>query len=166
MYWDFSFSHPTIWVFLALCIIIAAAIWKGVLKVIAKSLDARGEAIAKELDDAKNLREQAQALLNSYKRKQAEAEEQAIKIVTQAKKDAENMATQARVDFKERLARRAVMAESKIKAAETQAMADVKARAVDLATKAAENLIREQYKTGDHSNIIKDSISQMGKAFH
>ena len=52
------------------------------------------------------------------------------------------MASQARADLKERLERRAELAVAKIKNAETQAMADVKARAVDLAAKAAEQILR------------------------
>lgn len=163
MHWDFSFAHPTMWVFLALCIIIGAAIWKGIHKVMAKALDDRAAAISKELDDAKTLHEEAQALLASYQRKQAEAEELAKSIVEQARKDAESMAKQAREDLKERLARRAEQAEAKIANAEKQAMADVKARAVEIASKAAEAIIRDQFKAADHNALIKDGISQMSK---
>lgn len=166
MHWDFSFAHPTIWVFLALCLVIAFAIFKGVHKVMASSLDARADGIRKELDDARTLREEAQVLLASYQRKQAEAEELAATIVEQARKDAENMADQARKDLQERIARRAELAEAKIANAEAQAMADVKARAVDLATKAAEQLIRDQFKPADHNALIKDGIAQMSKALN
>ncbi len=166
MHWDFSFAHPTIWVFLALCIIIGAAIWKGIHKVMGKALDDRADAIAKELDDAKNLREEAQTLLASYQRKQVEAEEQAKQIVEQARTDAEAMAKQARRDLKERLARRAQLAEAKIANAETQAMAEVKARAVDLAAKAAQDLLRSELKTMDHTSLVKDGITQLGKTLN
>ena len=166
MHWDFSFAHPTIWVFMALCIIIGVAAWKGIFKTMGKGLDDRADAIAKELDDAKTLREEAQALLASFKRKQAEAEELAKSIVEQARIDAEDMAKQTRADFKERLARRSEMAEAKIASAEAQAMADVKSRAVDLATKAAEQIIREQFKTADHTALVKEGIATMGKALN
>lgn len=166
MHFDFSFAHPTIWVFLALCLVVGFAIFKGIHKGMAASLDARAEAISKELDDARTLREEAQVLLASYQRKQVEAEEQATSIVEQARKDAENMAVQARKDLQERLARRAELAEAKIANAEAQAMADVKSRAVDLATKAAEQLIRDQFKSKDHNALIKDGIAQMGKALN
>ena len=163
MHWDFNFGHATIWVFLALALVIGAAIYKGIHKVMAKALDDRADAIRKQLDDARILREEAQSLLAEYQRKQVEAEEQAKAIVEQARKDAENMAKQTRANLKERLARRAELAEAKIANAETQAMADVKARAVDLATKAAEQLIKDQFKATDHSALVKDGIAQMGK---
>lgn len=166
MHFDFSFAHPTIWVFLALVLVVAAAIYKGIHKVMAKALDDRADAIRKQLDDARTLREEAQSLLADYQRKQVEAEEQAKSIVEQARKDAETMAKQARADLKERLTRRAELAEAKIANAEIQAMADVKARAVDLATKAAEQLIKDQFKATDHNALVKDGIAQMGKVLN
>ncbi|PHR94422.1 MAG: F0F1 ATP synthase subunit B [Robiginitomaculum sp.] len=166
MHWEFSLSEPPIWVFMALCIIIGAALYKGVHKTMAKALDERADGIRKELDDARTLREEAQVLLASYQRKQAEAEEQAKAIVEQARKDAETMADQARKNLKERLERRADLAETKITSAEAQAMADVKARAVDLATQAAEQLIRDQFKAADHSALVKTGVTQMGKVLN
>ncbi len=166
MHWDFSFAHPTIWVFLAILLVGAGLMYKGIHKVIAKALDDRADIIRKQLDDARTLREEAQVLLASYQRKQIEAEEQAKSIVEQARKDAENMAKQARADLKERLTRRAELAEVKIANAEIQAMADVKARAVNLATQAAEKLIQEQFKAADHNALIKGGIAQIGKVLN
>ncbi len=166
MHFDFSFSHPTIWVFLAIVIVIAGAVYKGIHKVMAKALDDRGEAIRKELNEARQLREEAQTLLASFQRKQVEAEEQAKDIVKQARLDAQTMANNARQDLKERLDRRAEQAEAKIKNAEAQAMADVKARAVDLAAKAAEQILRRDLTSTDHNALVKDGIAEMGKVLN
>lgn len=166
MHWDFSLGSPTIWVFFALLIVIFGVMSKGLHKGIGKALDARADGIRENLDEAKRLREEAQALLASYQRKQAEAEEQAKNIVEQARRDAETMAEQARANLKEKLARRAEVAEAKIATAEAQVMSDVKARAVDLATAAAEKLIREEFKAADHNALIKDGITQLGKAMN
>ncbi len=166
MHWDFNPASPTIWVFFALLVIIGAALYFGIHKTIAKALDGRADAIRAELDAAKTLREEAQTLLASYQRKQAEAEEQAKTIVKQARKDAENMAAQARKDLQERLERKAEQAEAKIANAEAQALSDVKARAVDLASKAAEQIIREQFKAAAHNGLIKAGIADLGKALN
>ena len=166
MHWDFSFAHPTIWVFLAIVVIVAGLLWKGVHKAMAKSLDDRADNIRKELEEAHNLRTEAQALLASFQRKQVEAEEQAKEIVKQARTDAEIMAKNARKDLVERLERRATQAEAKIKNAEAQAMADVKARAVDLAAKAAEQILRTELASTDHNTLVKDGIAQMGKVMN
>ncbi|HHL42799.1 MAG TPA: F0F1 ATP synthase subunit B [Hellea balneolensis] len=166
MHWDFSLQHPTIWVFFALVLVIGLAIWKGAHKSMAKALDARADAIRKELEDAERLRAEAQEVLASYKRKLAEAEEQAKGIVEQARTDADNMAEQARKDLEDRIARRAEQAEAKIAVAEAQAMNEVKARAVDLATQAAEDLIKSQYKPADHAALIKSGIADLSKALN
>jgi len=165
MHFDFALNSPTIWVFLAVVLFLAALAYFGVHKKIGGALDDRADKIRTELDEAKSLREEAQALLASYQRKQKEAEEQAEEIVKQACKDAENMAITARKDLAERLERRAAQAEAKIATAEAQAMAEVKAKAADLALEAAEKLIRSG-KTADQANLVKDGIAQMGKVLN
>ncbi len=166
MHWEFSFGYPTIWVFLALVVFIVGLMYKGIHKVIAKALDDRADAIRKELDEARTLREEAQTLLSSFQRKQVEAEQQAKDIVKQARKDAETMAVNARKDMAERLQRRAEQAEAKIKNAETQALTDVKLRAVQLAAIAAEQVLRTELASTDHKALVKNGITDMGKAFN
>lgn len=166
MHFDFALNSPTIWVFLAVVLFLLALAYFGVHKKIGGALDARADKIRTELDEAKSLREEAQALLASYQRKQKEAEDQAEQIVKQARHDAEVMATNARKDLAERLERRAAQAEAKIATAEAQAMADVKAKAADMALQAAEKLIRSGTKATDHASLVKDGIAQMGKVLN
>ncbi len=166
MYFDFALNSPTIWVFLAVVLFLLCLAYFGVHKKIGGALDARAEKISAELDEAKSLREEAQALLASYQRKQKEAEEQAESIVKQARHDAEIMATNARKDLAERLERRAEQAEAKIATAEAQAMAEVKAKAAEMALNAAEKLIRSGTTSTDHSSLVKDGIAQMGKVLN
>lgn len=165
MYFDFALNSPTIWVFLAVVLFLLVLAYFGVHKKIGGALDDRADKIRTELDEAKSLREEAQALLASYQRKQKEAEDQAEEIVKQARHDAEIMAANARKDLAERLERRAAQAEAKIATAEAQAMAEVKAKAADLALEAAEKLIRSG-KTADHAALVKDGIAQMGKTLN
>ncbi len=157
-YLDASF-----WV--AVCVLgfLALLVWKGVHKTIVKALDERSVKISNELAEARRLREEAQALLASYKRKQKEAEDLAEGIVKQARHDAELMAVNARKDLAERLERRTVMAETKIKAAEVQALNEVRAKAADLSLEAAEAVLRKDLKPAQHANLIKDGIAQMSK---
>jgi F-type H+-transporting ATPase subunit b len=152
------------WVLIPVVLFLAFVIYKGALRAVGKSLDARSEAIKTELEEARRLREEAQALLASYHRKQKEAEEQAEEIVKQARSDAENMATQARKDLAERLERRAAQAEAKIANAEAQAMGEVKAKAAEMALNTAETLLRTKLTAADKSKLIKDGIAQMGSA--
>ena len=166
MYFDFALNSPTIWVFFAVVLFLLVLAYFGIHKKIGGALDARADKIRTELDEAKSLREEAQALLASYQRKQKEAEEQAEGIVKQARHDAEVMAANARKDLAERLERRAAQAEAKIASAEAKAIADVKAKAADLALEAAEKLIRTGKSSTNHAQLVKDGIAQMGKTLN
>ncbi|WP_298911766.1 F0F1 ATP synthase subunit B [uncultured Algimonas sp.] len=149
------------WVLVPLFLFFALVAWKGGFRAMGGALDKRAEAIRDELDEARRLREEAQALLASYQRKQAEAEAQATEIVEKARRDAESMAAQARADLSERLQRRAAQAEAKIASAEAQALAEVRARAADLAVDTARDLIATELTASDRTRLFKDGLSQM-----
>ncbi|MGB0906469.1 MAG: F0F1 ATP synthase subunit B [Maricaulaceae bacterium] len=153
---------PAFWVAVCVGLFFLVLIWKGAFKSMGQSLDARAKQIEDQLEEARRLREEAQALLASYHRKQKDAETQADDIVRQARSDAEAMATKARKDLSERLERRAAMAEAKIANAEAQALAEVRAKAADIAVDAAQDLLKSKMTATDKSKLIKAGISQMG----
>lgn len=156
-------TDPTFWVAICVLAFLGFLFFKGVHKVMGTALDARSAKISDELAEARRLREEAQALLASYKRKQKEAEDLADEIVKKARQDAELMAVNARKDMAERLERRTAAAEAKIKSAEVQALNEVRAKAADVSLEAAEALLRSDLKSSQHANLIKDGIAQMGK---
>ena len=149
------------WVLVPVLLFFALLFWKGAFRGMGNALDARAQAISDELDEARRLREEAQSLLASYQRKQAEAEAQAKDIVEQARRDAENMAVKARADLADRLERRAAQAEAKIASAEAQALSEVRSRAADLAVDAAEDLIRTKLSAADKTRFFKDGLAQL-----
>ena len=149
------------WVLVPLLIFLAVVAWKGGFKAVGGALDKRADAIREELDEAKRLREEAQALLASYQRKHAEAEKQAEEIVERARRDAEAMAKKARADLADRLQRRAAQAEAKIESAEAQALAEVRSRAADMAVDAARDLIGSELSAADRTRLFKDGLAQM-----
>jgi len=70
-----GWGDPTLYVIIALVLFFLMLMYFGIHKKIASSLDARADKIRAELDEARRLREEAQALLASY---QANAEVQAL----------------------------------------------------------------------------------------
>lgn len=154
------------WVALPVVLFLAFVIYKGALRALMSTLDNRADEIRNNLDEARRLREEAQALLASYHRKQKDAEVQAGEIVEQARKDAESMATQARKDLKDRLERRAAQAEARIETAEAQAIADVKAKAADMALAAAEQIMKNDLSPAQKAALVKTGISEMSKTLN
>ena len=76
------------WVSLALVVFIAL-VYKPVGRMIGAALDSRSTRIKDELDEAVRLREEAQALLSGYQRRQGEAAKEAEDIVAHARDEAE-----------------------------------------------------------------------------
>ena len=139
-------------------IFIGLVMYMKVPAMIGKALDARGEAIRKDLDDARRLREEAQQLLADYQRKSLEAEEEARSIIDQAKREAEALAVETRKSLAEGLERRTKAAEDKIARAEAQALSEVRAAAVNAAIAAAESILKAKVAGGTASTLIDESI--------
>jgi F-type H+-transporting ATPase subunit b len=153
------FGKPESWVLVAFILFIALMVYLKVPAMVAKMLDERAAKIAKDLDEAKKLREEAQALLDSYKSKRAEAEKEAAGIVAQAKSDAEEYAEEARKKLAESIERRTRQAEQKIAQAEAAAVKDVRNVATELAIAAASKLSAEAAKGTKGAKLIEESIA-------
>ncbi|MCC2096599.1 MAG: ATP F0F1 synthase subunit B [Hyphomicrobiales bacterium] len=138
----------------------------GVHTLIGKTLDDRGAAVAAELNEAKRLREEAEALLTSYKAKAAEAEKEAADIVASAKEEAEAMAQEAAKRSEEFVARRTRQAEEKIARAEAQAASEVRTAAANAAVAAAEAVMRGQVKGDAGADLVMKGIGDLKAKLH
>jgi F-type H+-transporting ATPase subunit b len=150
-----------IWSQVALVIFLGLMVYLGVPKLIGKSLDSRAAKIKAELDAAKNLREDAEALLAEYQKKRKDAEVEAEQILAAAKREASAMAAEAKAKTEDYVARRTALSEQKIKAAETDAVNAVRAAAVDLAVAAAEKLIAANVDAGADATLFKNSLNEV-----
>ena len=100
--------------------------------------------IKAELDEAQRLRQEAEAVLAQYQRKQrARPRRRPQAIIVNARSEAERLAAEAKAKVEDFIARRTKMAETKIAQAEAQALADVRAAAADAAVAAAEKILAE-----------------------
>jgi F-type H+-transporting ATPase subunit b len=151
------------WVAVAFVLFVGVLAYFGVHKLILKGVDQRREKIKAELDEARRLKEEAQALLAEYKRKQHEAEEEAAGIIAGAKAEAERMVIEANTKMEEFVARRTKMAETKIAQAEAQAVSDVRAAAADAAVAAAEKVLTESVKGDVADKLVTKGIEDLNK---
>ena len=105
------------WVSLAMLILIGIFVWKKVPGLITGGLDAKIQAIREQLDEARALRAEAEALRDEYATKIAEAEQDAEAMLANAQRDADAILAKAEADSKLMVERRKRMAEDKIAAA-------------------------------------------------
>lgn len=129
-------------------------------------LDKRAEGIQSELDEARALREEAQAILASYERKQEEVKEQSAAIIAAAKAEAEAAAEQAKVDLAASIERRLAAAQDQIASAEASAVKDVREKAVSVAVAAAAEVIAKGMSAQAGNKLIDDAIGAVESKLH
>ncbi len=151
----------TFWALVALIVFFAIVIRYKLPRRVSENLNGRAVRIRAELDEARRLREEAQVLLAEYQRKRRAAEQEATEIVAAAKHEAEQLAADSARKMEEFIARRTAMAEQKIAQAEAQALADVKASAVDVAVAAAERIVAGKLTGTQADQLVDNSIAEI-----
>jgi F-type H+-transporting ATPase subunit b len=155
-------SSSTFWVALSFVIFMAIVLYYG-LRPILQNLDARAERIRTEIREAEQLRQDAQQQLQDSKRKQREASEQAQEIIEHAKAEAKRMHEQAEKDIQAQLARRERQTKDRIQQAEQQAIQEVRDRAVDIATAATAQLLKDNLSEKKASELVDSTIQELPK---
>ena len=150
------FADPAFWVGLAF-VLVVALMFKPAAKVISSALDGRAIKIRVQIEEARKLREDAQALLASYQRKQCDAMAEAKKIISLAKDEAGRMKADAEKDLERALKRRQQQALERI----AQALSQVRDTAVEVALAAAETLIRENLDEGKKQALTDKAIGEL-----
>jgi len=157
---DFVFE-PEFWVAVSFFLFLGLVIYLGAHKKIAEALDARAVRIAKELDEAKRLRVEAEKVLADYRRREGDAVKEAQAIVDLASKEAEILAAETRRSMKEHFDRRIKLAEDKIARAEADALREVREAAADAAVAAAQMVIKEKLTPETADKLVKQGIEAL-----
>ena len=153
-------ENPYTWTALAIVVLVYFA-WTPAKTAILSGLDARAERIKKDLDEAANLRAQAEKLLAEYTAKHQAAMKQADEIVAHAKEEAARLAAKAEADLQSSLKRREEMALQRIAQAEAQATAEVRAASVDLAMAATQKLLAQGVDRARQDQLIDGAIKAL-----
>ncbi len=132
---------PYNWVGVAMLVLVLVFIWKKVPGMITGGLDAKIAEIRSQLDEAKKLRSEAEALRAEYAAKIKGAEKDAEAMMDNAAREADAIVEKAEADSKAMVARRKQMAEDKIAAAERDAVEQVRVAAASAAALASQKLI-------------------------
>lgn len=153
----------TVWVSIAMLVFIAILLWKGVPAMIAGMLDKRIAEISKQLNEAEQLRLDAESLKAEYEAKLADAAREADEMRVRADAEAEALVSKAKADATALIARRKQMAEDRIAAAEATALADVRSAAAKAATEAAAKLIAEKHDAKADKALVDQAIAGVAK---
>ena len=153
--------EPEFWVAVSFFLFLGVIAYFGVHKKLASALDGRAASIARDLEEAKHLREEAAKVLADYERKQGDAAKEAHAIIKLASKEAEELAAETRRSMAEHFERRMKLAEDKIARAETEALREVRAAAADAAVAAAQTVIAAQLTPEGADALVKQGIAAL-----
>lgn len=162
----YKLSNTDFIVSIAFLVFIGVLFYFKVPSMIGGLLDKRAEGIQSELDEARALREEAQSILASYERKQLEVQEQADRIVAQAKESAADAAAQAKKDLEVSIERRIQAAQDQIASAEQGAVKQVRDEAARIAVAAAGNVVAKEITAAKSGSLIDDAIDTVAAKLH
>ena len=131
--------------FVAFSLFFALLLYLKVPAMILGALDARSNEIAKELHEARRLREEAEKLHAEYAAKRAAAEAEAKDIVATAKEQAALVAEETRASMQAAMARRERQADDRIAA--------------------AEKMIRDRMSDSAQAGLVQDGAADLKRKF-
>jgi len=134
------------WVFLAFVAFLGVLGYFGMHNKLLQGIDNRRDRIRTELDEARRLKDEAQALLARYEQRQHEVE---------------RLAAEAAAKVEEFVTRHTRMAQDKIAQAEAQALADVRSAAADAAVAAASSVLAATVKDGIADNLLAQGVADL-----
>lgn len=148
------FHDPTFWVavsFVIAVLILLRPVTKGVRTV----LTLRIQKIRAKLDDARKLREDAQALLADCQHKQRRLDTMTKNMQADAKKEIQQMKREADRELTAQLRRNRQQADDHIGRLQAQVLDELRHKTADVALKAVERLLADKM-TADQANYLVD----------
>ena len=159
------FSSPEFWVAVGFVLFVGLVVWKGLTPLLA-ALDARSARIRQQIEEARSLRAEAERALGEANRKVREATRETEAILAQARAESERLKKQSAENLEATLKRREQNALDKIVQAETRAVDEVRARAVEVAVAATARLLSEQMDGTRGDRLVEDAIAEVGRKLH
>ena len=157
------FANPRTWIGLAFFIfyaIFGRKIWAAVTGM----LDKRAATIRSELEEASRLRTEAEAMLRDAQSQREQAAKDAQAMLENARIEATNVADAARKEAAHAAKRRERMAMDRIGAAEKAAVSEVRQAAADIAARAAEQVISQDFSADQDAQLIDRGIQGLPAA--
>jgi F-type H+-transporting ATPase subunit b len=158
----FGLDAPA-WIALAMVVVLGLLIWKRVPASIGAAFDKKIAGIREQLEEAAQLRAEAETLKAEYQARAAQAGAEAATMLERARAEADGIVRQAESDAAALVERRTRMAEDKIAAAERAAVDEIRAKAARAATAAAEALIRDKLDAGADKAMVDAAIAELGR---
>jgi F-type H+-transporting ATPase subunit b len=157
------FGHipPVSIVSASMTVLLVIMVWKKVPAMVTAMLDKQIGAIREQLEEARQLRAEAERLRADYAARIATAERDAEAMLDHARVEAEAIVARAAKDTADVIGRREKMASDKIAAAEHAAVDELRQRAVNAAAGAASQLIAARLGADADKALVSSAIGRL-----
>ena len=150
----------TAWVLIAF-ILFFVLVGKKLWTTLAINLDERKKLIENELNEAKKLREEAQAELNASLKKQKEINRQVLDIINDAKSTAKQIELDALQKSDTIIKRKEEQAKQKINNAQIDAINNIKNISAELSIKSAKIYIQNELDNKTQKSLYSNSKEEL-----
>ena len=157
------FADPRSWVAVAF-VIFFGLFGRKLLVAVCGILDRRAVAVRAELAEAQALRQQAEAMLREARDGRERVQREAEEVLRNARQRAARLAEEAAAEAEAAAARRERMALDRIRAAEKEALDEVRTAAADVAVRAAEQVLREDPALAADTGLVDRGIAGLPAA--
>ncbi len=135
---------------------------KFALPPLQQAMEERSNKIRKDLEDAEQVREEAQSILKDYQRQLSEAKGEANRIIDEARQTAENLRKDLMKRAESEVEDLRQRAKEDINAAQERAMSDLQARVGAMAIELAEKVVESNLDREANQRLIDSYIEQVG----
>ncbi len=150
----------TAWVLIAF-ILFFVLVGKKLWSALTTNLDQRKKMIENELNEAKKLREEAQAELNASLKKQKEINKQVLDIINNAKSTAKQIEADALKKSDIIIKRKEEQAKQKINNAQVEALNNIKNISAELSVKSAKVYVQNELDSKIQKALYSDSKQKL-----
>jgi F-type H+-transporting ATPase subunit b len=128
---------------------------------IQEALDKRANAIRESIEAAERQREEADELLDEYRKRLKEAREQADDIVARARKAAETAKAEAAAEGKAKREELVAAARRDIEAETRRSLDRIRKEVADLTVIATEKVTRKTLDDDDHKRLVEEALKEV-----
>lgn len=143
--------------FLLFAGILGFFVWPKVLG----ALQQREQKLEGDLVGAEQARKDADAALAEYKAKIAEAQQEAAKVVNEARVAAEQVAAKVKQDAEAQAQQLRERNLAEIASAKEQALSEIYAQTAELSTQIAGRILKREINAQDQQQLVSDSLAEL-----
>ena len=154
---DPDLSIVTAIVFGLLLLVLAKFAWNPIIE----ALERREQGVAKHLDDAKAIHEDAKKFAAGYEQKLASAADEVRSMLEEARRDADATKQRIVAEAQEAAAAERTRALREIELAKYDALHELRQNSVDLAFGLARNVVKKELNSADHANLIQEALEKL-----